>query len=311
VPKAGHRLKHQSEDPKSYVFKDKDLDRTFWLDPISHDYLFQVLREDTAFLSTYNCMDYSLLLGIHRILPEELLVFNSLGQSLGDLPQPLSVSSAVVEGSPSVTTDELEKVFEKKRDQKIEEKREQIAKRARSRKSKKRLDETDVHFAARLVRRQQEKIAKLAKLKEKQELKFLKKQKSEQEIKDKSSRTETSASEAEEKTRMSSSLNDLGEAQDDYNENEPTFTFKDPLRSADVPVRDGSSAPGEPDMNELYFVSIIDYLSRYTLKKKAAHFVKRFLWPSNQLSTIPSSQYAQRFTDFMSTVFKPVQAKQV
>lgn len=42
---------------------------------------------------------------------------------------------------------------------------------------------------------------------------------------------------------------------------------------------------------EVYFIGIIDILTRYTFKKKVANFCKSFLWRSETLSTIPPVEY--------------------
>lgn len=54
---------------------------------------------------------------------------------------------------------------------------------------------------------------------------------------------------------------------------------------------------------EFYYISIIDYLSPYGHKKKAAHFFKSFLWKPETLSTVPASYYHDRFIDYMPHIF--------
>ncbi len=63
--------------------------------------------------------------------------------------------------------------------------------------------------------------------------------------------------------------------------------------------------PSDPRHKEVLTIGIIDFLSRYqTWKKKTAHFFKSFLWPDDQLSTVNSGYYAERFLDFTTnTVF--------
>lgn len=59
----------------------------------------------------------------------------------------------------------------------------------------------------------------------------------------------------------------------------------------------------EADGEELFFVGIIDFLSRYqTMKKQTAHFFKSFLWKDETLSTVPSDYYAMRFQDYVPTI---------
>ncbi len=41
-------------------------------------------------------------------------------------------------------------------------------------------------------------------------------------------------------------------------------------------------------VKEIYFVGIIDPLSRYKLKKKVAHFLKEIIWDADTLSTVRS-----------------------
>lgn len=56
------------------------------------------------------------------------------------------------------------------------------------------------------------------------------------------------------------------------------------------------------DRKEVYFVGIIDFLSRYFLKKKIANRMKRFLWTPAQLSTVPPPFYLQRFKEYIPTI---------
>jgi hypothetical protein len=61
--------------------------------------------------------------------------------------------------------------------------------------------------------------------------------------------------------------------------------------------------PIESLLNERYYVGIIDFLSQYGLKKKTAHFFKRFLWTSAELSTIPAAEYGDRFLAYIDTIW--------
>eukprot|EP00010_Vexillifera_abyssalis_P004307 CAMPEP_0201561058 /NCGR_PEP_ID=MMETSP0173_2-20130828/78594_1 /ASSEMBLY_ACC=CAM_ASM_000268 /TAXON_ID=218659 /ORGANISM="Vexillifera sp., Strain DIVA3 564/2" /LENGTH=766 /DNA_ID=CAMNT_0047975533 /DNA_START=98 /DNA_END=2398 /DNA_ORIENTATION=- len=70
VPKKGKEGRHSpaSVDTNKFVFKDNDLkDRKFYLDHVTHDRLIETLQADVRFLSSLNCMDYSLLVGVHYL----------------------------------------------------------------------------------------------------------------------------------------------------------------------------------------------------------------------------------------------------
>jgi uncharacterized membrane protein YdbT with pleckstrin-like domain len=57
------------------------------------------------------------------------------------------------------------------------------------------------------------------------------------------------------------------------------------------PLLEGVMGPIHSDpafVKEIYFVGIIDPLSRYKLKKKVAHFLKEIIWDADTLSTVRS-----------------------
>ena len=54
--------------------------------------------------------------------------------------------------------------------------------------------------------------------------------------------------------------------------------------------------------NEIYFVGIIDILTKYNLKKKGEHFFKMIRYCSNNMSCIPPDKYRDRFVNYMSKV---------
>jgi len=76
---------------------------------------------------------------------------------------------------------------------------------------------------------------------------------------------------------------------------------------------DKLASPGEapvissdPAFGEVYTIGIIDFLSQYqTWKKQTAHFFKSFLWSDEELSTVNSKYYAERFLTYMKTIFPP------
>lgn len=55
--------------------------------------------------------------------------------------------------------------------------------------------------------------------------------------------------------------------------------------------------------NEVYYIGWIDCLTKYTLKKKTAHFMKRALWSSEELSTVNAQLYAERIGGFLMKIF--------
>ncbi|KAF4078569.1 hypothetical protein AMELA_G00200570 [Ameiurus melas] len=63
------------------------------------------------------------------------------------------------------------------------------------------------------------------------------------------------------------------------------------------------SAPGAPQ-REVYFMGLIDVLTQYDTKKKAAHAAKTVKHGAGaEISTVHPEQYAKRFRDFISTIF--------
>jgi hypothetical protein len=58
---------------------------------------------------------------------------------------------------------------------------------------------------------------------------------------------------------------------------------------------------------EIYYIGIIDVLTAYSAKKKAANFFKSFLWEQDTLSTIPPKQYGRRITSFTKLIFPEVE----
>uniref|UniRef100_A0A8C7S396 Phosphatidylinositol 5-phosphate 4-kinase type-2 gamma n=1 Tax=Oncorhynchus mykiss TaxID=8022 RepID=A0A8C7S396_ONCMY len=63
------------------------------------------------------------------------------------------------------------------------------------------------------------------------------------------------------------------------------------------------SAPGAPQ-REVYFMGLIDVLTQYDTKKKAAHAAKTVKHGAGaEISTVHPEQYAKRFRDFISNIF--------
>lgn len=58
---------------------------------------------------------------------------------------------------------------------------------------------------------------------------------------------------------------------------------------------------------EIYYIGIIDMLTTYSAKKKAANFFKSFLWEQDTLSTIPPKQYRRRIISFTKLIFPEVE----
>lgn len=56
------------------------------------------------------------------------------------------------------------------------------------------------------------------------------------------------------------------------------------------------------DNDEIYFFGIIDFLSRYYIKKKTANFFKKFLWEEQTLSTVPPATYCERFCNYVPSI---------
>ncbi|KAM9342854.1 phosphatidylinositol 5-phosphate 4-kinase type-2 gamma [Pholidichthys leucotaenia] len=63
------------------------------------------------------------------------------------------------------------------------------------------------------------------------------------------------------------------------------------------------SCPGAPQ-REVYFMGLIDVLTQYDTKKKAAHAAKTVKHGAGaEISTVHPEQYAKRFRDFISNIF--------
>ena len=54
--------------------------------------------------------------------------------------------------------------------------------------------------------------------------------------------------------------------------------------------------------NEIYFLGIIDILTKYNWVKKAEHFTKMIRYCSNEMSCTPPEHYKDRFCSYMSGV---------
>nr|XP_019968075.1 PREDICTED: phosphatidylinositol 5-phosphate 4-kinase type-2 gamma-like [Paralichthys olivaceus] len=63
------------------------------------------------------------------------------------------------------------------------------------------------------------------------------------------------------------------------------------------------SCAGAPQ-REVYFMGLIDVLTQYDTKKKAAHAAKTVKHGAGaEISTVHPEQYAKRFRDFISNIF--------
>lgn len=58
---------------------------------------------------------------------------------------------------------------------------------------------------------------------------------------------------------------------------------------------------------ETYYIGIIDMLTTYSAKKKAANFFKSFLWKEKTLSTIPPPAYKERIASFTKYIIPNVE----
>ena len=56
--------------------------------------------------------------------------------------------------------------------------------------------------------------------------------------------------------------------------------------------------------NEVYFVGIIDILTKFNFKKKCEHFIKMVRYCSNNMSCTPPDMYRDRFVNYMNTVIQ-------
>ena len=56
--------------------------------------------------------------------------------------------------------------------------------------------------------------------------------------------------------------------------------------------------------NEIYFVGIIDILTKFGFKKKCEHFAKKLRYCSNNMSCIPPQMYRDRFVNYMNQIIQ-------
>jgi hypothetical protein len=56
--------------------------------------------------------------------------------------------------------------------------------------------------------------------------------------------------------------------------------------------------------NEIFFVGIIDILTKYNFKKKCEHFAKMIRYCSNDMSCTPPQMYRDRFVNYMNKIIQ-------
>ncbi|KAF2150006.1 SAICAR synthase-like protein [Myriangium duriaei CBS 260.36] len=69
----------------------------------------------------------------------------------------------------------------------------------------------------------------------------------------------------------------------------------------------GLRATNEDDRpgQEIYYLGIIDCLTRYSFIKRAEHAIKSFSQPDAEISAVPPMRYGERFLNFMRNYIKP------
>lgn len=82
-----------------------------------------------------------------------------------------------------------------------------------------------------------------------------------------------------------------------------SFSVVCPAAGVGIPSHHNAKQP------EIYFFGIIDFLSRYYIKKKSAHFLKSFRWTDATLSTVPPGYYCDRWAAYLPTVIKTVDSQ--
>jgi len=61
----------------------------------------------------------------------------------------------------------------------------------------------------------------------------------------------------------------------------------------------------ESPLREVYFLAVIDILTRYGVKKRTANAAKTIKHGAGaQISTVEPEQYARRFLSFIESIFK-------
>ncbi|KAL6047260.1 Moesin/ezrin/radixin 1 [Balamuthia mandrillaris] len=234
----------------NYVFKDNDLmDRKFHIiNNKVRDELIAQLTADVQFLKDHNCMDYSLLVGVHHLKEgeEEAL--------LQEEKERLALEAAAADPGADGTHPSKKKGK---------------TKAAKGKKD----DEHKKHKDEKKKKKEEKRRAK----EEKKEAKHKKKKSTKGKEKDHKGKADHDSEDDSEKSKAASSS---------------------PYKERIVPL-----IPSDPETQEVYFIGIIDPLSRYGVRKQLAHFLKRSLWTDETLSTVPANYYAERYLDYMPLIF--------
>lgn len=89
----------------------------------------------------------------------------------------------------------------------------------------------------------------------------------------------------------------------------PTLDGKSPSRSSNVFYRDEGGFQASHDDGrageEIYYLGIIDCLTKYSMLKRTEHFFKGFTAPEAEISAIPPERYGARFIKFMKNTTVP------
>jgi len=97
--------------------------------------------------------------------------------------------------------------------------------------------------------------------------------------------------------KLGASLN--GSAYDGKKDSPPENVFY--LDEGGFQASHDDNRPGE----EIYYLGIIDCLTKYSMIKRSEHFFKSFGAPEGEISAIPPDRYGARFVKFMTSITLP------
>eukprot|EP01126_Amoeba_proteus_P049443 TRINITY_DN5782_c0_g1_i6.p1 TRINITY_DN5782_c0_g1~~TRINITY_DN5782_c0_g1_i6.p1 ORF type:complete len:857 (-),score=341.97 TRINITY_DN5782_c0_g1_i6:253-2823(-) len=350
--------------------KDNEILRTLHFYPSSKKFYIEQLQKDVTVLKKHNIMDYSLLVGIHKLTPEEKAILTSMrdadfeAEEFGDKAagdkvveketkendkksgekDPKDVKDEQKNQRNNENENDNEKRKEKDRDKgkekdrgkdkgkgKTNENEEDKGKgkekeREKDEEGKEKGREKDEDDTGKGKEKEKGKEKGKAKGKEKDEDDKVKGKEKERDEEDRGKGKEKDRDEEDKGKVKEKDSEDKGK-EDEEGEERKQSNGKDKENKDKGKERIGVFTHHEtktleefaddpnamifllqgllarnPDTGEeeMIFLSIIDNLTNYNIKKKVANMCKRMLWEEDTLSTVRSDFYASRFLEWMT-----------
>jgi len=208
------------------VIKDNDLDRKFY--PEEREKLISLLQRDVDFLKLHNCMDYSLLVGVHNLSGDKK-----------KKKKKMKIIMIII-----IKVKSLRRIKKKKE-------------------SKAQSEIAFSHLKKQHNSKNKKKFTQRKKLRNK-----------------------------------NNNGNESPKKRNKHKGNKKLRRHHHIKKNIFPPIRSSSDSK----IPEVYFVAIIDILSRYGVRKKLAHLLKSALWTDAALSTVPADYYAERYFDYVKTI---------